>query len=106
MYFSSSRLIDRVPTFRQGRVSSCAGETVLNGPIFLAVSNFQDFLATCDFWPAYCLFRCCLQFEQLAGGNRVMQVFHASDAGKISDGALVAAVKRGDTQAFEDLFLR
>jgi RNA polymerase sigma factor (sigma-70 family) len=35
-----------------------------------------------------------------------MQVFHAAVVEKISDAVLVAAVKRGDTQAFEHLFLR
>jgi RNA polymerase sigma-70 factor (ECF subfamily) len=35
-----------------------------------------------------------------------MEAFHASDVDRYSDGALVAAAKRGDTRAFEELVLR
>src|SRR5258707_8275713 len=57
-------------------------------------------------WQIDCFFQCQPHCDEAAGEVWIMEPLCEIGIGKNSDGAVIAAAKRGDTQAFEGLVLR
>src|SRR5258708_29071511 len=57
-------------------------------------------------WQIDCFFQCQPRCDEAAGEGRIMEPLCEIGIGKNSDGAGIAAAKRGDTQAFEGLVFR
>src|SRR5260370_16414888 len=72
----------------------------------ISASHFQVIFVSHSLWHCDCLFQCRVLCNEMAGRFGIMDTLRATDIYKDSDGALVAAARRGDTQAFEELVLR
>src|SRR5258705_3002187 len=57
-------------------------------------------------WQIDCFFQCQPRCDEAAGKVRIMEPPCEIGISKKSDGAVIAAAKRGETQAFEELVLR
>src|ERR1700730_10502075 len=74
--------------------------------IYHALSYLRASMVTRSLWPGYCCNQGRQTFGRMARGYRIMEEIRARGVDKDSDSLLVATARRGDTQAFQELFFR
>src|SRR5229473_6440821 len=78
----------------------------MNECISYPARHLQSVWFSSRVWQIDCFFQCQPRCDEAAGEVQIMEPLCEIGISKNSDGAVIAAAKRGDTQAFEELVLR
>src|SRR6266481_3272231 len=104
---SSSRFrLAVVPTLRQVCVPTDVAKPLINRCISRSASHFYMFSSRAVFGTQIAFFRGGYCVTKWRWRVRFMETSYANSIDKDSDGALVAAARRGNAQAFEELVFR